>query len=307
MHMENVAGGVRLLDLNFRGRPRVIATGVIETPAGLVLVDPGPPSCVDELRAGLNARGARLGDVHALLLTHIHLDHAAAAGPLVRENPSLRVFVHERGAPHVIDPSKLLASATRLYGDEMEALWGRILPVPASSVTALAGGEVLDFGGRVIDVADTPGHAYHHVAYFDRTSAVAFMGDTGGVRAPHARLVVPPTPPPDIDPVLWHSSVETVRRWGPSHVFITHFGAYDDVTFHLDDLLGRLDRYSELASRIVVMDGDDGAREARFVEQVRNEIRGQLGDEVANDYRAAIQFEHCWQGLARYWRRRSAL
>ncbi len=304
--MENVTDGIRLVDLNFHGRPRVIAAGVIDTPAGIVLVDPGPPSCMDALHASLREAGIRTADLHALLLTHIHLDHAAAAGPLVREQPSLKVFVHQRGAPHVIDPSKLLASATRLYGDAMEALWGRILPVPAQSVTALSGGEVLDFGGRLIEVADTPGHAYHHVSYFDRTSGVAFVGDTGGIRAPRSRLVVPPTPPPDIEPDLWRGSIEQIRRWAPSHVFITHFGAYDDVPFHLDDLVARLDRYSRLAAGILEAPGDDQAHEAVFVQAVLDEILGQLGEDGASAYGAAVQIDHCWQGLARYWRKRAS-
>ncbi len=303
--MDDIATGVRLVDLNFQRRPRVIAAGVIDTPAGIVLVDPGPPSCVDTLRSSLRESGIGMADLHALLLTHIHLDHAAAAGPLVREQPSLKVFVHERGAPHVIDPSKLLASATRLYGDQMEPLWGRILPVPAESVTALSGGEVLDFGGRSVEVAYTPGHAYHHVSYFDRTSGVAFVGDTGGIRAPDARLVVPPTPPPDIDPDLWRASVEQIRRWEPSFVFVTHFGAYHDVAFHLEDLIGRLDRYSSLASSVLNAPGDDATHEAEFVRAVLDEIRGALGSDGAKAYGAAVQFDHCWQGLARYWRTRS--
>jgi glyoxylase-like metal-dependent hydrolase (beta-lactamase superfamily II) len=144
------------------------------------------------------------------------------------------------------------------------------------------------------------------VSYFDRHSGVAFLGDTGGVRAPNARLVVPPTPPPDIEPDLWRASIGLVRRWSASHVFITHFGAFADVTFHLDDLLARLDRYSGFAAAILAEPGDDAAHEAAFVKMVGDELRGQLGEDGANAYQAAIQFDHCWHGLARYWRRRAS-
>ncbi len=303
--MERVTDGVGVIDLNFQGHDRVIATGVLETPSGVVLVDPGPPSCTSRLMEALRASGITARDLHALLLTHIHLDHAAAAGPLVRDVPSLKVYVHQRGAPHVIDPSKLLASAARLYGDEMEPLWGRIIPVPADSVTPLSGGEVLDFGGRHVEVADTPGHAHHHVSYFDGTSGVAFMGDTGGIRMPRSAVVMPPTPPPDIDPGLWRTSVERVRQWSPSRVFITHFGAFEDVSYHLRDLLDRLERYSRLAARLLASPGDDASRATAFVAALRADVQEQLGSQGESAYQGAIQFEHCWQGLARYWSRQA--
>ena len=169
------------IDLQFRGSPRVIATALLDGPGGLTLIDPGPTSCLPALEAGLRGRGLTLRDVRTLLLTHIHLDHAGATGTILERVPNIRVYVHERGAPHMIDPAKLLASATRLHGDRMEALWGAFQPVPASQITALAGGERLDMGGTSIRVAYTPGHAKHHVSYLDERSGMAYVGDTGGV------------------------------------------------------------------------------------------------------------------------------
>ncbi len=155
------------IDLNFRGSSRVIATAVLPGQDGLTLVDPGPTSCLPALEAGLGERGFALRDVRTLLLTHIHLDHAGATGTIVERVPGVRVLVHERGAPHMVDPAKLLASATRLYGDQMDALWGAFLPVPADRVQALTGGERLEIGGASLRVAYTPGHAKHHVSYLD--------------------------------------------------------------------------------------------------------------------------------------------
>lgn len=191
-----LAPGLSWIDLRFLGRPHAIATGVVSGGGTLALVDPGPTSCLETLELGLQAQGLRLADVTHLLLTHIHLDHAGAAGTIVRRYPRVQVLVHERGAPHMIDPAKLLASATRLYGDQMDRLWGEFAPVPASSLTVLAGGERIEAGGRAFDVAYTPGHASHHVSYFDRASGVAFVGDTAGVCV-DGGYVLPPTPPPD--------------------------------------------------------------------------------------------------------------
>jgi glyoxylase-like metal-dependent hydrolase (beta-lactamase superfamily II) len=191
--MMTIASGMRYVDVGFRHRPQIIATAVLDSAAGVALVDPGPTSCLQTLREELRAGGADLADIRAILLTHIHLDHAGATGTLVRENPGIRVYVHEVGAPHLVDPTRLLASATRLYGAAMDDLWGAFLPVPASNVTALAGGERLEVGGRTLDVAATPGHASHHVCYFDAATGVAFIGDMGGVHIPKTSYILPPT------------------------------------------------------------------------------------------------------------------
>jgi glyoxylase-like metal-dependent hydrolase (beta-lactamase superfamily II) len=196
---------VRVLDLNFLGRPGAIAAALLEGPGGLALVDPGPASCLDGLRASLARHGHRLEDADTVLVTHIHLDHSGGVGVLARLNPRLQVYVHQRGAPHVVDPSKLVSSASRLYGDRMGPLWGEILPVPEASVHPLDGGEVLEIAGVEVRVAYTPGHASHHVSYFDTSSGTAFVGDAGGIRVGEPLLVLPPTPPPDIDVDAWYA------------------------------------------------------------------------------------------------------
>ena len=190
--METIARGVRYLDLDFLGQRRVIATAVLQGPDGVALVDPGPSTCLDTLRSSLADHGIGIADVTALLLTHIHLDHAGATGTLVKENCDIAVYVHGSGAPHVVDPAKLLASASRLYGSDMERLWGEVLPVPESNVSCLHGGERVGVADRELEVAYIPGHASHHVGYFDRSSGIAFVGDTAGVRTGTELFAMPP-------------------------------------------------------------------------------------------------------------------
>jgi glyoxylase-like metal-dependent hydrolase (beta-lactamase superfamily II) len=299
-----LASGIRYIDLHFRGAPHVIATAVLEGRGRVALVDPGPTSALPALRAGLERGGLTLADVDALLLTHIHLDHAGAAGTIVAEHPHIRVYVHERGAPHLVDPTKLLNSATRLYGDQMDALWGQFLAVPASQVTALAGGETVEAGGRTLAVAYTPGHASHHLAWFDRDSGIAFVGDVAGMRVPENDFVLPPTPPPDIDPDAWAGSVDRILAWHPDGLFLTHFGLVSTPAPHLQELLSRLRRYAEIARVSLASSDDADAQRDRFVAEVLHELRRAVGDTLASRYALAAPLDQCWQGLARYWNKR---
>ena len=302
------SGGVRVaaLDLQFLGRPGAIAAGLIEGPGGLAIVDPGPASCLDGLRAALAGHGHRLDDVEAILVTHIHLDHSGGVGVLARSNPRLQVYVHRRGAPHVIDPSKLVSSASRLYGDRMGPLWGEILPVPAEKVHPLDGGEALEIAGGEVRVAYTPGHAVHHVSYFETSSGTAFAGDAGGIRVGEPLLVLPPTPPPDIDVEAWDASLALIRGWQPRRIFITHFGGFDQPLDHLADLEERL-RDMAATARALLLDEqlDDDGRQRRFVDWMVAMFRQRLPDaEWVRRYEAAVPLEHCWQGLARYWQKK---
>ena len=167
------------------------------------IVDPGPESSMEKLLEACP-------EPRALLLTHIHLDHAGATGTILREHPGITVFVHERGAPHMLNPEKLLASATRLYGDDMDRLWGEFAAVPASNVVVLSGGERIEAGGRMFDVAYTPGHASHHVSYLHEDSGDAYVGDVAGVRIPPYDWVVAPTPPPEIEVETWMDSIHAI-------------------------------------------------------------------------------------------------
>jgi glyoxylase-like metal-dependent hydrolase (beta-lactamase superfamily II) len=294
---------VSTVDLGFRGRRGAIAAGVIEGPGGIAVVDPGPATTVDALCTALAAGGRSMADVRAILLTHIHLDHSGGVGVLLRDYPGIRVYVHERGAPHVVDPSRLLDSASRLYGDRMQALWGDILPVPAASVEVVRGGEALDVVGIDVRVAYTPGHASHHVSYLDASDGIAFVGDTGGVRLGAPLLVVAPTPPPDIDVEAWAVSLDRVRGWAPERVFVTHFGAFDNAAAHLADVEERL-RHASEATRGLLADArlDDGERQAAFVDEMTASFRRALPDEEwVQRYLLAVSMDNCWQGLARYW------
>ena len=304
--MRTIAGGLTYIDLDFLGRPRVIATAVVQSEAGVALVDPGPSTCLETLRRKLAAQGIGVRDVRAVLLTHIHLDHAGAAGSLVRENPDLEVHVHERGAPHMADPARLLASAGRLYGADMDRMWGEFLPVPARNIRELRGGEQLEVAGRRFEVAYLPGHASHHVGFLDRSSGVALVGDTAGVRTGAALFVMPPTPPPDIDIDAWLESVEVIRGWRPSTLFATHFGPHEDVTGHLDAFVEHLDALSGIARRVAAGEGSDDDRLRAFTAEARLHLQRHLPPEEVDLYDFASPLTLGWLGLARYWRKRRA-
>jgi len=273
----HVATDAELIDLLHLGRPRVIGAWRI----GDVIIDPGPSSCVARLLPALELRPPRV-----LALTHIHLDHAGATGSVLRRFPDTEVWVHERGAPHLIDPSRLLDSAARLYGTEMERLWGEVLPVPAECLRVLRGGEVLG----PFHVAYTPGHASHHVSYLHEPSGRAFTGDVTGVRIGEGP-VLPPTPPPDIDLTAWRASLDRVEAWRPRSLALTHFDAHDDVGEHLAAMRDHLDLVESIARDV---------DEAGFVDAVRARIAGSADAEVAAAYEQAMPPGLSFRGLARY-------
>lgn len=304
--MTILAAGVTWVDLRFLGRAHAIVTGVLRGASGVALVDPGPTTCLATLEAGLVRQGLSLSDVTHVLLTHIHLDHAAAAGAIVRRQPTARVMVHERGAPHVSDPAKLIESATRLYGDEMDRLWGEIVPVPDRNIDVLRGGEEIVAGGRTLQVAYTPGHASHHVCYFDADSRVAFVGDTGGVCI-EGGYVLPPTTPPEVDLDLWAESVRTIERWAPETLFLTHGGPVGHVRPHLQTMLENLATIAGIAKRALAeQDGDDAAR-GWFEREVGRELRRQMPEAQAATYEASAPLALLWAGLSRYWRKRGVI
>jgi glyoxylase-like metal-dependent hydrolase (beta-lactamase superfamily II) len=268
-----------IIDLLHRGRPRVIGAWRV----GDVLVDPGPSSCLATLLPKLEQRPPRI-----LALTHIHLDHAGASGSLLRRFPGLEVWVHARGAPHLIDPSKLLGSAGRLYGEQMERLWGEVLPVPAERLRVLHGGEQLG----PFRVAYTPGHASHHVSYLHEPSGCAFTGDVAGVRIGEGPVLAP-TPPPDIDPPAWLQSLDVIERWRPRMLALTHFGAYDDVVEQLRALRAQLSQAEAIARDL---------DEASFVSAIRAQVADSASPQTAATYDLASPPAQSFQGLARYLR-----
>lgn len=270
----------RPIDVHHLGHDRVIVAYERDG----VIVDPGPASSVETLLEACP-------EPRVLLLTHIHLDHAGATGVLVRRFPHIKVYVHERGAPHLVDPSKLLKSAGQLYGDDMDRLWGEVAPVPEANVTALAGGEVVE-GLRV---EYTPGHASHHVCYFDPDSGEAYTGDVAGVRTPPSDFVLPPTPPPDIDVEKWLASVDLVAGWGPRALCLTHAGRFDDVERHLEAMREHLRLHAEISSH--------GDRE-EFAAHLAREVEEAGDDEVSQRYTQAAPPDQLWLGLERYWVKR---
>jgi glyoxylase-like metal-dependent hydrolase (beta-lactamase superfamily II) len=270
----------RAIDVMHLGNDRVICAYEID---GLI-VDPGPSSSVENLIDALGPTVPR-----ALLLTHIHLDHAGASGVLARRFPELQVYVHELGAPHLVDPSKLLESAGRLYGDDMERLWGEVAPVPEDRIHTLSGGETVD-GFRV---AYTPGHASHHVSYLHEESGDAYVGDVAGVRVPPHEHTVAPTPPPDIDVELWLDSLSTVAGWTPERLCLTHFGPVTEVEDHLHRM------------RTALLDGAEAARDAdeeTFISWLR--ARADVDPESAQRLEQAAPPDQLFKGLERYWRKK---
>jgi glyoxylase-like metal-dependent hydrolase (beta-lactamase superfamily II) len=270
----------RLIDVMHLGHDRVI--GAYEVTDG-VIVDPGPASTAETLLASVEPR--------ALLLTHIHLDHAGATGVLVRRNPDLRVYVHERGAPHLIDPDKLLKSAGQLYGDDMDRLWGEVVPVPEENITILTGGETVE--GCRVEYA--PGHASHHVVYLHEDSGDAFVGDVAGVRVPPWDFTLAPSPPPDIDIEKWNASLDLLADWGPKRLCLTHFGAVEDTGTQIERVREWLADWGPKARDL---------EKDEWVAQVTERMH-EAGEEIGTRLVQAAPPDQLWLGLDRYWRKRA--
>jgi glyoxylase-like metal-dependent hydrolase (beta-lactamase superfamily II) len=267
------------LDLRHGGAERVIGSYLLETEDGPALFDCGPTTCVDTLQAGLSARGVALQDIRHLLLSHIHLDHAGAAGALVREHPALEVHVSAIGAPHLVDPSRLEASARRLYGDAFDDLWGELAPVPEANVR-IVGDRVLG-----LDCFPTPGHASHHVCYL-AADGTLYAGDAAGVRIQPHPDVLPPTPPPEFDLDTWLGTLDDIERRAPERLALVHFGVADDVARHIAELRRRLEEWVAL----------EGVTEEEFTRTV--------GHDVDDAYNRAMPFRQSYAGLERYWEKR---
>ena len=296
---------ITTLDDHWMGRPRSIATALLESHGHRAIVDPGPGSTLTTLRKELGAHGVSVKDLEAILLTHIHLDHAGSSGALVKENPRVAVYVHKLGAPHMMDPSKLLASAARLWPDSLEQLFGEALPVPASNLRILEGGETITLGSRRIEVAYTPGHASHHVSYFEDLEGVAFVGDTTGIRIEGHPYVMPATPPPDIDLGLWDSSFAAILERKPKRLFLTHFGFSENPVAHIAQFRERLDRWMEITEKILQTAKSDAEAMDCFVATMREEIGEHLPAKEVEQYVATAGLNLSFLGLARHARKRA--
>jgi glyoxylase-like metal-dependent hydrolase (beta-lactamase superfamily II) len=292
------------LDLKFQGRPHAIASYLIRSPRGdaVVLIESGPGSTLPGLEAGLAKEGLSPRDVTHVLLTHIHLDHAGAAGWLARQGAE--IYVHPVGAPHMINPEKLLASATRIYGDRMESLWGEFLPVPEDKLRVPSDTEEIDIGDLRFIPINTPGHAEHHYAYLFED--ICFSGDVGGVRIPGYQYLRVPMPPPELHLERWHESIKRLRQEKFARIAPTHFGIYDDPEWQLREVDKGLDDAERWLEETMSEDPSPPIEAMRqsFTEwMVEQATEMGLSEDVVNAFTVANPPGMSADGLLRYWKK----
>lgn len=293
----------QILDLEYLGLSEYLAALLLETSDGLAVIDPGPTTTIEMLMAAVRELAGSESALRHVLLTHIHLDHGGCAGVIAERLPHVKVYVHERGAPHVVDPSRLLASATRLYGDRMQELWGDVRPCPVESLHVVRDSDRLTLGDRAVEVAYTPGHAIHHVSYLDTLTGLAYVGDAAGERFHSGTPIIPTTPPPDVDLESWAKSIDRLRVWQPSALVLSHFGAFSDAQNHLDRHDDALREWAEKVRVSLEEPGTDDERANRFAAEELEAVRRASTAEGASRVHFS-QIRDCWFGLARYWRRR---
>lgn len=310
-HTRQLAPDLWVLDTVFQGEPGIIASYLLTGARGLALVDVGSAASLEQLLEGIRATGHQPDEIEHILITHVHLDHAGATGALLAHTPHAQVYVHSIGAPHLINPDKLLASAARIYGDQMETLWGKILPVPEDRVTTLDEGSQVQVGDRTLHALYTPGHAIHHVVFHDPAHGAVFAGDVAGVRLEDIPYVRPPTPPPDLNLEDWSASIDRLRALHPTALYLPHFGAVaGNLDTHFDELRARLygwgelllpgirngERDLELASDLARASDPEVARSASNIAHAER-------DAAVKRYELATNYLMSAQGYVRYYRR----
>jgi glyoxylase-like metal-dependent hydrolase (beta-lactamase superfamily II) len=298
---------IEIIDLDFMDKEQIIASFLLLADDGssAAIIETGPTTCLERLKAGLKDHGVSHEDVRQVFLTHIHLDHAGASGHLAEVLPNATFYVHEVGYPHLVDPSKLVKSAARIYGESMNELWGEARPVPEDRVVILKESEEAEAAGGVLVAHDTPGHAYHHLAYLEPGSGALFTGDVAGIRLPGQSYVRPPTPPPEIDVEAWVRSIEHIREIAPASLWPTHFGSYEDVNRHLGELEQRLQDW------LLFVEGqmDEGAGREEISEELKAKGDAEMLAEGADTgqsghYDMAGDYPMLTDGLMRYATRR---
>jgi len=301
--ITGVRPGLHCIDLHFQGEPGVIASYLLESEGEYALIETGPSSTLPALLDGLTEIGVPMEAVSKLLVTHVHLDHAGAAGTLIRRYPHLQLLVHEVGAPHMIDPTKLVSSASRIYGDRMESLWGDFEPVPAECVTALTDQSAVSVGSVTLEALYTPGHASHHVVYYHRKRGEVFSGDVAAVRLQRFDYVRPPTPPPDIDLSAWKHSLHRVRDLQADTLLLTHFGAFSDTAEHLAETERQLYAWAAIIEGELRAGAEVGAIKRALKEHADREVRALGSDSQAVDrYELASPSGMSVDGYLRYFR-----
>lgn len=302
--LQSVADGVIRIDLQFQGRSQVIAAYLLYDGREAALVETGPTSTVERLLEGLQAAEVPLEAVRHLIVTHIHLDHAGACGALIQRLPWANVYVHPVGAPHLADPSRLIASAARIYGDLLEALWGKVIPVPSDRLVSVPDRERLRVAGHTLIAFDTPGHARHHHAFLDETTGLLFTGDIAGVRMPGIRYVRPPTPPPELDLEAWSASITRLRALKASALCLTHFDVHrEDIEWHWEDLERRLWDWGHRIREMMEENLEDAEIVRRLRAHADEELRAAGAD--PEFYDVAASYESVVAGYLRYWRKRA--
>lgn len=306
MTVRTLDDGLSLIDLDFQGRPGVIGSYLLEDAGESALIEIGPGSTLDALVAGLQEAGVAPEDISKILVTHIHLDHAGAAGSFIRRFPQAQLYVHQNGASHMVNPEKLLASATRIYGDMMGSLWGEFLPVPEENLHVITDGETITVGNRALTEYFTPGHASHHVVYHDPNRGHVFTGDVAAVRLQGYSYVRPPTPPPDLDLEAWGESIERIRHLQPTSLNLTHFGPFTDIDRHLQEASSRLLAWADVVAHAVDIGQDTAAIVDSLTIRGDSEILEESRDAGAiQGYELATPYGMTVDGYLRYFRKRS--
>lgn len=303
--VTQLRAGLWQISLPFQGEEEIVGSYLLRGDEELALIDPGPTSTSEALLDGLRLAGFDPQDLTHILVTHVHLDHAGATGSLARRVPRAQVGVHKLGAPHLQDPSKLIASAQRIYGERMQQLWGEIEPVPEEQLKVLEGNEILNVAGRRLEVHYTPGHAIHHIIFFDAHSGELFAGDVAGVRLQNIDFVRPPTPPPDLDLEAWSASLDLLKRLRPDVFYISHYGAVGDIIPHISALRERLYGWGDFVLKAM----NEGKTEEEIIALLIKQANPELerATRTFHDvvrYDIATNYPMTVQGYMRYWRKK---
>jgi glyoxylase-like metal-dependent hydrolase (beta-lactamase superfamily II) len=297
--------GVWQISLPFQGEEEIIGSYVIAGKDELAVIDPGPASTADALLSALHEAGFDPGNVTHLLLTHIHLDHAGAVGTLLPHMPRAKVHVYSKGAPHLIDPTRFLASATRIYGDRMHELWGDVLPVPEEHVEMIYDGDILKIANRRLEVHYAPGHASHHVIFYDVHSGELFAGDAAGVRLQGIDYVRPPTPPPDLDLEAWSHTIDRLKQLRPDVIYLAHFGPVHLPVKHLERLREKLFSWGDFVLGAMRDGKDEDEITEMLIKHANTDLLRVAGDERSlKRYDLSTSYQMSVQGYMRYWRKK---
>ncbi|HEX7737343.1 MAG TPA: MBL fold metallo-hydrolase [Ktedonobacteraceae bacterium] len=303
--VKRLRAGFWQISLPFQDEEEIIGSYLLAGNDELLLIDPGPSSTLEALLDGVREAGFDPQELTHILVTHVHLDHAGIAGSLARRAPKAQVYVHKLGAPHLQDPSKLIASAQRIYGERMQPLWGEIEAVPEEQLKALEGNEILNIAGRRLEIHYTPGHAIHHIIAFDAHSGELFAGDVAGVRLQGIDYVRPPTPPPDLDLEAWSTSLDLLKRLRPDVLYIGHYGSVSNITSHISHLRERLYGWGDFVLRCM----NEGKNEEEIIAQLIKQSNPELERATRSfhdvvRYDIATNYPMTVQGYMRYWRKK---